>query len=87
MREGKARQGHGKPRQSKGSQGNGKAGLGQGKAEGAKGHGKPRQSKAEQGKLGHVMSCLARGVSPLYRKNKETHLIQGIARGANATAR
>jgi hypothetical protein len=27
------------------------------------------------------MSCLARGVSPLYRKNKETHLIYREERG------
>ena len=54
-----------------------------------------RQAKAEQGKLGHVMSCLARGVSPLYRKDKETHLIyrekeigHGMGRGkARAGAR
>jgi hypothetical protein len=43
------------------------------------GQGKPRQSKASQAKgkasPACVMPCLARGVSPLYRHNKETLLI------------
>ena len=75
MREGKARQGHGKPRQSKGSQGNGKAGLGQGKAEGAKGHGTPRQSKASL-----AMSCLALPGESLLSMERIRRLISFIKR-------
>ena len=76
--------------QSKASQGDGKARLAVSCL--ALPGGKQRQ---RYGKQGHVMTRLARGVSPLYRKNKETHLIcsekergHGMGRGkARAGAR
>ena len=54
------------------------------KARQGQGQGKPKQGKASQGRARQpkgktsnacVMICLARGVSPLYRNNKETLLI------------